>query len=525
MTAHLLWQKNGIAVDTQIQQFLAGNDIVLDREFFLYDIVASKAHAQGLVHIGIISPQEFDEIVHALNELADDYRSGAFVLDSHFEDCHSAIEARLIERLGDTGRKIHTGRSRNEQILVATRLWLKAKLARLRDLTKAIAEIALARAESERMIPLPGYSHLQRAVVSSVGMWWAGWAEAFTDNLSSALSALRLIDCNPLGTAAGYGVNLPIDRQSVTGALGFDRMQVNPIYAQLSRGKYEIIALDALANATLDLRRLAWDLSLFTTSEFAFVRLPAHYQTGSSLMPNKRNPDVIELMRATHASVAGARMEIEQLLSLPSGYHRDLQASKGALIQGFLRGLAALELVPELLTQLRWNLQTMKACVDGGMFATDQAVESALAGVPFRQAYQMTAAALAQAGEGRTAEESLAARVSPGGAANLSLDLLHARLRSFSPASTRMRYLVILTHKASFQAHHLPAHQVFLMDLRAHGYLDRAGRLIDHKGCAYLLRNVESRAQALELVAKDPLVQQDLVDLVLYPWRAECVAQ
>lgn len=518
MTAHLLWQKNGIAVDAKIQQFLAGNDILLDREFFLYDILASKAHVQGLVNIGIISPQEFDEIVKALNQLADDYRCGNFVLDSYYEDCHSAIEARLVERLGETGQKIHTGRSRNDQILVATRLWLKAQLVRLRDLAKAISEIALKRAQAEQAIPMPGYTHLQRAVVSSVGMWWACWAEAFIDNLSSALSAFRLVDCNPLGTAAGYGVNLPLDREYVTGALGFKRIQVNPIYAQLSRGKYEVIALDALACATADLRRLAWDLSLFTSSEFNFIQLPPHYLTGSSLMPNKRNPDVIELMRATHASVAGARSEIEHLLSLPSGYHRDLQSSKGALVHGFSRGLAALELVPELLTQLRWNPERMRVCIDAGMYATDCAVEAALAGVPFRQAYQSAAASLAHAGEGRTPEGSLAARISPGGAACLCLDVLRARLHSLTPTPVSVRYLVVLTPKPSLHAHQMPSHQAFLSGLGAQGYLDLSGRLLDDKGFAYLLRHIDSAEHAAQIAARDPLVQQNHVSLQILPW-------
>lgn len=231
----------------------------------------------------------------------------------------------------------------------------------------------------------------------------------------------------PLGTAAGYGVNLPLDRAHTTAELGFARLQVSPIYAQLSRGKFELAALEALGGATLDLRRIAWDLSLFTSGEFAFVALPAQYTTGSSIMPNKRNPDVIELMRATHASVAAARTEIEQLLSLPSGYHRDLQSSKGAIVHGFARGLAALELLPALLANLEWRPDKLRAAIDSGMYATDVAVEAAVAGVPFRDAYKAAAAASDSAGQGRTPEGSLAARVSPGAAADLQLDVLRAR--------------------------------------------------------------------------------------------------
>ncbi|WP_295910606.1 argininosuccinate lyase [uncultured Xanthomonas sp.] len=424
---NLLWQKPGVAVDTQIQAFLAGDDVLLDREFFLHDIAASGAHAEGLQRIGILSADELAGLQRELAVLAEDFRSGAFVLDARFEDGHSAIEARLTERLGDAGRKIHTGRSRNDQILVATRLWLKDKLARLAQLSAEIAKVALDRAQAERDLPVPGYTHIQRAVVSSAGMWWAGWAEAFIDDALRARDTLRLVDCNPLGTAAGYGVNLPLDRAHTTAALGFARLQVSPIYAQLSRGKFEMAALEALGSATLDLRRLAWDLSLFTSGEFGFVALPAQYTTGSSIMPNKRNPDVIELMRATHASVAAARTEIEQLLSLPSGYHRDLQSSKGAIFHGFGRGLAALELLPALLANLEWREDRLRAAIDSGMYATDVAVEAAVAGVPFREAYQAAAASADSAGQGRTPEGSLAARVSPGAAADLRLDELQAR--------------------------------------------------------------------------------------------------
>ena len=430
----LLWQKPGVAVDTQIQAFLAGDDVLLDREFFLHDIAASGAHAEGLQRIGILGGDELDGLKRELALLADDFRNGAFVLDERFEDGHSAIEARLTERLGDAGRKIHTGRSRNDQILVATRLWLKEKLARVAELSREIAKVALDRAEAEKNLPIPGYTHIQRAVVSSAGMWWAGWAEAFIDDAIRAADTLKLVDANPLGTAAGYGVNLKLDREHTTQALGFARMQVSPIYAQLSRGKFELAALEALGSATLDLRRLAWDLSLYTTAEFGFVALPAQYTTGSSIMPNKRNPDVIELMRATHASVAAARTEIEQLLSLPSGYQRDLQASKGAIFHGFGRGLAALELLPALLANLEWREDRIRVAIDSGMYATDVAVEAAIAGVPFREAYKVAAASADSAGQGRTPEGSLAARTSPGAAADLRLDELRTRWNTLDKA-------------------------------------------------------------------------------------------
>ncbi|MBR0347361.1 MAG: argininosuccinate lyase [Rudaea sp.] len=430
----LLWQKPGVETDARIMRFLAGDDVVLDREFFLHDIDASRAHVEGLARIGVVSQDESDAIARELAALAADFESGAFVLDEKYEDGHSAIEARLTERLGDAGRKVHTGRSRNDQILVATRLWLKAKLSALHALCTDVAKVCLARAAQDAL-PLPGYTHLQRAVVSSTAMWYAGYAESFIDNARRALDTFAWIDANPLGTAAGYGVNLKLDREHTTHALGFARMQVSPIYAQLSRGKFEMAALDALGTALLDLRRLAWDLSLFTTAEFGVVHLPPEYTTGSSIMPNKRNPDVVELMRASYASVAAGRAEIEQLLSLPSGYQRDLQFSKGGLYHGFARGLAALELLPDLLARMQWNASAMRAAIDPAMYATDVAIEAAIAGVPFREAYKQAAAAANEAGQGRTPEQSLAARVSPGAGTDLRLDELRVRLDELNKAN------------------------------------------------------------------------------------------
>ncbi len=426
----LLWQKPGVEIDARIQAFCAGDDVVLDNEFFLHDIAASRAHAQGLQRIGILSLVELDDLLRELDLLAADFSVGHFELDERYEDGHSAIEARLIERLGETGKKIHTGRSRNDQVLVATRLWLKERLNQLAALCRESAAVALERAAGEGALPLPGYTHLQRAVVSSTGMWWAGWAEAFIDDAQRAAQTLAWVDANPLGSAAGYGVNLALDRDHSTAALGFGRLQIAATYAQLSRGKFELAALEALGSALLDQRRLAWDLSLFTSAEFGFVALPPEYTTGSSIMPNKRNPDVIELMRASYASVAAARCEIEQLLSLPSGYHRDLQFSKGAIFHGFRRGLGALELLPDLLRRLQWVPERMRAALEPSMYATDLAVDLARAGTPFREAYRQ-AADPARWAQGDP-DASLAARSSPGAAGDLRLEVLRQRLAALT---------------------------------------------------------------------------------------------
>ena len=426
--ADLLWQKPGVEVDARIQAFLAGDDVLLDREFFLHDIAASRAHAEGLQRIGMLTAEELSALERELDSLAADFHAGRFVLDETFEDGHSAIESRLIERLGDAGRRIHAGRSRNDQVLVATRLWLKEKLAQLHAITSEVAGIALERAEAEQALPMPGYTHLQRAVVSSAGMWWAGWAEAFLDDAVRARDTLAWVDANPLGSAAGYGVNLPLDRDHTTAELGFARLQVAATYAQLSRGKFEMAAIEALGSGLLDVRRLAWDLSLFTSAEFGFVALPPEYTTGSSIMPNKRNPDVIELLRASYASAAAARTEIEQLLSLPSGYHRDLQFSKGAIFHAFSRGLGALALVPDLMRRLQWRQEAMRAALEPSMYATDLAVDLARQGLPFRDAYKQ-AADPARWRDGDP-EASLAARTSPGAAGDLQLERLHQRLAS-----------------------------------------------------------------------------------------------
>ena len=313
-------------------------------------------------------------------------------------------------------------------MLAATRLWLRDRLMRALAAVTACARIALDRAEADASLPMPGYTHLQRAVVSSAGMWWAGWAEAFVDDAQRLRDTARWIDANPLGSAAGYGVNLPLDRDHTTQALGFGRLQVAATYAQLSRGKFEMAAIEALGSALLDLRRLAWDLSLYTSAEFGFVALPAQYTTGSSIMPNKRNPDVVELLRATYASVAAARCEIEQLLSLPSGYHRDLQFSKGAIFHAFSRGLGALALAPDLMRRLHWREEAMRAALDPSMYATDLAVDLAREGLPFRDAYRQAADPTRWAAG--DPERSLAARTSPGAAGDLRLELLKARLQA-----------------------------------------------------------------------------------------------
>jgi len=425
--AKLIWDKEGIAVDERIQRFLAGDDVVLDRALFLCDVRASRAHAAGLARIGVLTAAEAAAIDGALDALAAAFARGDFVLDERFEDGHSAIEAHLTERLGDAGKKVHTGRSRNDQVLVALRLFVREALARVHAEVKDAAAAMLDRAEAEAGTPMPGYTHLQRAVPSSVGLWLAGFAEALIDDAAHVACTARWIDACPLGTAAGYGVNLPLDRQGVSDALGFGRLLVNPVYAQNSRGKLELAALMALLQPLLDVRRFAWDLSLYTTAEFAFVKLPAECTTGSSIMPNKKNPDVVELLRAATAPVLGAMAEVESVLSLPSGYHRDLQATKGPVLRALAHGIEALALVPALVRQMGFDRARMAAAITPDLYATDAAVELAVAGVPFRDAYREVADGLDELAA-RRPEESLRARVSPGAPGKMMLDVLRERL-------------------------------------------------------------------------------------------------
>jgi argininosuccinate lyase len=258
-----------------------------------------------------------------------------------------------------------------------------------------------------------------------------GFAEAFADDIAFGLAVLDILDASPLGTAAGYGVNLPLDREGVAAELGFSRLQINPMAAQNSRGKFELMSLQTALHALQDVRRLAWDLSLFTTAEFNFVRLPEKYTTGSSIMPNKSNPDVVELLRGRAAVLEGAVVEIQSVLSLPSGYQRDLQLTKAPVIRGLEAAVQALSIVPALISGLGFNEQRMKDAITRDMFATDLAVEEAARGVPFRDAYRTIKRQLAELPQGDIAE-SLARRVSPGACGALDLAGIRCRVESLS---------------------------------------------------------------------------------------------
>ena len=426
-----LWQKSPSTIDSKIMAFMAGQDVILDRQLFVYDLTASAAHVKGLASIGILNSPEADSLLAAMSALEREFLSGDFVLDERFEDGHSAIESYLTKQLGELGKRVHTGRSRNDQVLVATRLLLRDKLAELQQRCVDTARLCIERARLTAELPMPGYTHLQRAVVSSVGLWFAAFAESFIDNAVLARDTRDWIDANPLGTAAGFGVNLALDRELTTRELGFSRMQINPIHAQNSRGKYEIQALGAFAQALLDVRRLSWDLSLYSTTEFNFVSLPDRFTTGSSIMPNKRNPDLVELLRAAYPGVQAAILELQSLLSLSSGYHRDLQNTKPALLRGLQTGCAVMEILPDLIASLEFNAPALEEAMEPAMHATDRAMELAAQGVPFRDAYRTVMDEMPQLAT-RDALQSVRARVSPGGCANLMLEELSQRLEQLA---------------------------------------------------------------------------------------------
>ncbi len=427
----LIWKKDGKgeSADPAIMAFLAGEDVELDKQLLLFDIQASAAHVKGLQKIDILSPVEAGKLLDGLESIAKDIQAGTRELDSRYEDGHSAIESWLTEMLGDIGGKIHTGRSRNDQVAVALRLYMKDRLRHLQSTCTQIATVLLSRVESEGDLPMAGYTHLQSAMPSSVGLWLAGHAEAFIDNAELAALTCQWLDASPLGTASGFGVNLKLPRQAVAEDLGFARLVVNPQYAQNSRGKIELQALSVLSACTLDLRRLAWDMSLFTTHEFGFVKLPAQYCTGSSIMPNKNNPDTVELLRAVHGVVQGAQTELASVLSLPSGYQRDLQATKPPLLRAFGKGLQALDLLPDLLATFKWQKERMRGSITSEMLATDRALDMARDGIPFRDAYKSASAEDADISD-EVIAQSLINRVSPGGCGQLETALLESRLRA-----------------------------------------------------------------------------------------------
>ncbi|WP_437946028.1 argininosuccinate lyase [Sorangium sp. So ce296] len=421
-----LWDKGG-ATDAQMLRYTSRDDWQLDQRLLAYDLRATIAHVRGLARIGVLSEAERDALVRELEALTAQNEAGELRLTEDDEDGHSAIEAALVARIGDAGKKVHTGRSRNDQVLVAMRLYERDALDELAEHATAGARALLDLARREADTPMPGYTHLQRAVPSSVGYWAASFVEGLADAVDVVRATRTLVDRCPLGGAAGFGVNLSLDRVGVARELGFAGVALNPLASQTSRGIIEAQILAAAWQVVAVSRRLAWDLSLFAMSELAFIRLPEAFTTGSSIMPQKRNPDVVELMRAACSVVQGALAEVQSLVALPSGYHRDLQLTKGPTMRGLDEALATSRLLPRLVEGLAFDRERMARAITPECFATDRAVELAVQGVPFREAYRKVAAEIAALPAGDAAA-SLRARVSLGAPGNLALDDLARRL-------------------------------------------------------------------------------------------------
>ena len=421
-----IWNQSSKDNDSAIDYFLSSEDIVLDQELFLYDIQASIAHAHELQAVNILTKSETKKIIASLKKLAKLYQTKKFKLTSKYEDCHSAIEQYLTKELGSVGKKIHTGRSRNDQVMVAMRLYARAKLDDLQSINLRIAQSFLDKAEKHSSDPMPGYTHLQRAMPSSWGLWFGAFAESFLDNIDLLNNTQSWMNINPLGTAAGYGVNLPIKRDISTKELSFKRKQLNSLYVQNSRGKFELELIGALKQPMLDVRKFSWDMSMFLTQEFNLLTIPSKYLTGSSIMPNKSNPDVIEIMRANYSVIAGHYSELENLISLPSGYHRDLQLTKRSLIHSFHCVSKTLELVPNLIKSIKVDVKRSAEFIDQDMMMTDRAYDLVQSGMPFREAYINVKSNKDSASTSKTSSRKNSSHGSP---YNLDLKVLKSRLK------------------------------------------------------------------------------------------------
>jgi argininosuccinate lyase len=376
-----------------LEAFLAGEDHLLDQELVMVDCRASLVHARMLHGIGVLDADELAQLERGLAEITALAERGELVITPEDEDGHTAIENALVARCGDAGRKIHTGRSRNDQVLTALRLWEKEKITALLsaiDAYKSALESVCARAGG---VELPGYTHMQAAMPTSVGVWLGSFAAAAEDDREILQLAARLVDQCPLGSGAGFGVPVvPMDRERVARELGFARVQENPMYAQLSRGRMDAFLLYACAQVAHGLNRLASDLMLFTTREFAFVELPEAFCTGSSMMPQKRNADVLELIRATFHVVSGEEAKVRNLTaSLISGYNRDVQLTKGPLFAGVAATLDALHATTLVLQGLEIDEDACAAALTDELYATERALALVAQGVPFRTAHHRIA--------------------------------------------------------------------------------------------------------------------------------------
>ncbi len=384
-----VWDR-GEAFDEGMLRFTIGDDWQMDQRLVEYDLRGSVAHVDGLLRAGLIESVDHGAIRAGLAELLEEYRSGDWDVEPGDEDVHSAVERRLIERVGDAGKRLHTGRSRNDQVAVDLRLWLRDAVNTAEGQTRVLSESCLALAERAGDLPLPGYTHLRRGMPSSIRDWADAHARAFDEDADDFPRARRRLRECPLGTGAGYGVPLELDRVGVAEALGFDGPEWPVTFTQHSRGRAELSYLTALEGVALDVLKLAADLWLFSSEEFGFVRLPTAFTTGSSLMPHKRNPDLIELTRAQARQVLNDRAALQDVIrDLPSGYHRDFQLIKPPLFRAHDRMAAVVPLLARFLDALELDAEALTlAANDPKLDITRRALERTQAGETFRDAYR-----------------------------------------------------------------------------------------------------------------------------------------
>lgn len=383
-----LWDK-GFSTDKKIDHFTVGNDRELDLLLAKYDVIASQAHAKMLGKIGLITSKETDDLVRELDAIAKTIAKGNFVIEDSFEDMHSKIEYVLTKKLGDTGKKIHTARSRNDQVLVAMHLYLKAELAEIKSEVKILFDLLLNLADKYKSVLLPGYTHLQIAMPSSFGLWFSAYAESLVDDLYFVDAAYRVADQNPLGSAAGYGSSFPIDRDFTTQEMGFTTMKYNVVAAQMGRGKIEKAAAFGMSSVAATLSKMAMDICLYMSQNFNFISFPDELTTGSSIMPHKKNPDVFELVRSKCNKLQAVPNQLILITNnLPSGYHRDLQLAKEVIVPAIQELKACLEILTFSLREIRVNESILEDPKYDYLFSVDTLNELVLSGMPFRDAYK-----------------------------------------------------------------------------------------------------------------------------------------
>lgn len=422
-----LWEK-GIPTDQKIEAFTVGNDREIDIHIAKYDLLASKAHAQMLASVGLLTLEESTLLCEQLDVMLALEAKGQFVIESEFEDVHSKIETDLIRVLGDTGKKIHTARSRNDQVLVALQLYFKAELAEIKMSIGTLFETLLDLAETHKKTLLPGYTHLQVAMPSSFGLWFSAYAELLIDDIYLLNAAQKVVDQNPLGSGAGYGSSFPIDRLQTTKALGFSEVKYNVVAAQLSRGKSERTVTQAVANIANTLSRFAMDICLYCSQNFNFIGFPDALTTGSSIMPHKKNPDVFELLRSTCNQLQAIPQEMVLITNnLPSGYHRDFQLLKENSIKAVEDLKVVLDIFNFSIAQVQVKEVDLSDEKYQHLFTVDAISDLVSAGVPFRDAYKQIGEQVEQGAfkAGSTKEHSLLGSIH-----NLGLDEIREKFRN-----------------------------------------------------------------------------------------------